>query len=137
MIDTQILRTLYVDTKDVQPQILEHAIHKINCRKEELKYVSYDFFDNTTVAILTNKQIVFVETIDNQIKVKTIRYLDVRNVGYEMLEDRLKISLSDKHHNVLAYLPTSTYKNSTEMIEYIYNTSMQSRNQTILKIFKK
>lgn len=137
MIDTQILRTLYVDTKDVQPQILEQAIHKINCRKEELKYVSYDFFDNTTVAILTNKQIVFVETIENQIKVKTIRYLDVRNVGYEMLEDRLKISLSDKHHNVLAYLPTSTYKNSIEMVEYIYNTSMQSRNQIILKIFKK
>ena len=56
MIDTQILRTLYVDTKDVQPQILEHAIHKINCRKEKKRHDPGVYYG---VCSMCGKEVVF------------------------------------------------------------------------------
>lgn len=137
MIETEILRVLYVDTKDILPNVFEKGLSKLNCKKEDLKYVSYDFFDNTAVGILTNKQIVYVQAYKDKLDTKVIKYYDISNVGYEMIEDRLKISLRDKHHNLICNLPTSTFANSVDIVKTIYTLTMQSKNKPILQIIRK
>ena len=124
MINVEALRALHVDTKDVDENIFNEAISNINCKKEELEYISYDFFDNFAVGIITNKQLVVsFRSEDRNIITKKIDIKSIGMVGVKNIEGKNRIIVGNKVNDSLIIVPSNTDKYMFEVAIHLYEKS--------------
>lgn len=124
MIDVEALRVLYVDTKDVDENIFNAAISNINCKKEELEYISYDFFDNFAVGIITNKQLVVsYRSEEKNIITKKIDIKSIGMVGVKNIDCKNRIIVGNKVNGSLIIVPSNTDKYMFEVAIHLYEKS--------------
>lgn len=129
MINVEALRVLHVETRDVDENIFYSAISNINCRKEELKYISYDFFDNFGVGIITNKQVVVsIRSDDRNIITKKIYIDSIGMVGVKNTNGKNLIIISNISNDSLITIPTNTDKYMFEIVKYLFHKTNEKKN---------